>query len=546
MKYKLQKPALSTLARLYIYANRFYWLVATVFSLSIISILATPSTILAQSYSAGYKKYTMGDFPGAERALKAAIPRSRSTANRANIMKLLGIAQYMQGKSRDATYSFQQALKYNSKISISSNEVLNSSVISFFSKVKRSYKPKKRQAQRKTSSRRPSKRGPRYGKPVKTTTINIRSNAPRASILIDGIIAGSTNENIEVSKGVITLTLKSKGYKSKSFRVRVHGNKQNAFTLNLSKIKPKRTVIAKKPRRRVKRAKSKSKDLFQEEEPVYREARTTPSRLRRQEVYRDPTLPPPQPSYAAPAPTYQQPYVAPAPAPAYPVYQQPYVAPAPAPTYPAYSQPYAVPEPAPPPPAPDYYSAPKKKRRSKRSSSRGEKRGNTLIALAPFGLGQYQNNDTLLGLFFTASELGAIYYYYSKNQDADKQEKTAKEVLASGENNYTEEQEQEYISNVNKYVSTLRKDADKGLYAFVALWAGGAIEAYINMPKKYFKKKRRRYSSIDDLTSPFILEFASNNKKKVIDTNEMRFGIMITPAPKKKGPALALGLKLPL
>ena len=150
--------------------------------------------IFAQTYEIGYKKYTLGDIAGSELSLKKAVVKTRNSAEKAKIHKLLGITQHMQGKTAEAKLNFQKAIAYDPRTEVSATEVLDGSVIPFFKKIKQAYKKRRPAASmtQQQSKKVESSPTPTMGKPTKSTTIYIQSNVGKGSVFIDGILAGNT------------------------------------------------------------------------------------------------------------------------------------------------------------------------------------------------------------------------------------------------------------------------------------------------------------------------------------------------------------------
>ncbi len=481
----------------------------------------------AQSLSIGYKKYTRGDFRGAESALKAASKRrGLKPKAKAQIYKYLGISQYMLKKTRNSQSSFQRAIAANPSTTISSNEVLDERVIGFFNTIKSKMVKRTRARRSKPKSAIPSV-------VTKTTYLVIKSNVKTATLTVDGILAGDVGSLIEAEPGIVTIQLTARGYVSKKAKLRVLANRKNTYTITLQKPKPKPKPMAKsspkkrriQPKANKPRAKgvylpNPGNDLFSESEEAL-----------------PPAAPVPQPQYQAPQPySPVQPYQQQQPAynpygltnpygqPAYPYPTQPY-APAPAPVYPQASPyapaPYAPPAytapVAPPPaattPAPlpipemdgydssssDFLKSPKKsskrkkRRPRKKRKSRSSAEPNILISLLPFGAGQFQNGKDWLGGAFLAAEAFAIYWYWTNKSDADQAVTEAEEYFQRDD--VTDEQKEEFESLTASYVSKKRSQQQMGLYGFLGLWAAGVGEAIFNAPKPVKKKKRRSKKS---------------------------------------------------
>lgn len=110
----------------------------SILCLLVLTVLSThPHPALAQSFIAGFTKYQKGDFNGAIQSFRSALVTTRDLAEKAKILKFLGISQHMTGDKQAAIGSFREAIKISSNLTIIPNEVLDESVISIFDTQKR-------------------------------------------------------------------------------------------------------------------------------------------------------------------------------------------------------------------------------------------------------------------------------------------------------------------------------------------------------------------------------------------------------------------------
>lgn len=119
-----------------------------------------------------------------------------------------------------------------------------------------------------------------------------------------------------------------------------------------------------------------------------------------------------------------------------------------------------------------------------------------LIALLPFGAGQLQNQSYLLGLAFAGLEGGALFYWYSENQAANKTITDTNNYISAKKQQSPDgaltEEDAAFAQARAKYVKTRQGNATNGLIGFGVLWAIGATEALINDPPPPPKKKTRK------------------------------------------------------
>ncbi len=513
----------------------------------------------ASSYAEGNRRYMSGDFRGAEASLRQALPRTKVGVDRAKALKLLGICEYMQGKKQNAAATFKATLQQDPRAQISANEVLDESVIAFFN------------AQRRGTSSRAvapiqQARSPIAGKAAKTTSLIVNANIASASINIDGIFAGKVGNRIEADPGKLQLEISAPGYIKKRVNTTVIANRENTINVTLDKIPPPAPKAVPKQPKAVANSRTQPAraggiplpdpgvDLYQDKQQgvdpsvagrdlaseFAMDGSAAAYGMQGPQIPAQPQAPAaPMPQYQQPAPVYQQPPAPMYPAPMYappPMYAAPMYPPAP-----YYQQPYQAPPPvyAAPAPAgatnpPDYYGggAPdiggdpvaqsiRRQKTSKKSKAPSKKAADssgssTLVALLPFGAGQFQNKNYILGLGFAAAEGFAIYTYFSMTQKANQQLAVARQVAAD-ETSYTTEEEiaeqQQYVTDSQAYVNKLNSQAQLALIAFGGLWAVGVIEAFMSMPspkpkKKSTRPKRRRLGlQLQDrsLTAPAYL-----------------------------------------
>jgi hypothetical protein len=107
--------------------NRFNWIV--------FSFLVLAKNLMAQDYNTAYQNYIRGDYLETETSLTQALETTQAPSEKAKIYKLMGIAQYMQGKRALAATSFKYAKAFEQNLQIQSSEVADPSIIDFFNSI---------------------------------------------------------------------------------------------------------------------------------------------------------------------------------------------------------------------------------------------------------------------------------------------------------------------------------------------------------------------------------------------------------------------------
>ena len=168
-------------------------------------------------YQTGYNQYASGNYALAEQTFKDALQNSSTTEEKAKTYKMLGICQYMQGKRRDAKTSFIEGIKLNYNITIASTEILDESILDFFTSIKKELPPSIANENRN-----------------KTGTLFVVSNL-HADITIDTSTKAKANETITLDKGFHKLEISYPGFKSKAFPIQIEANKEKRIDVDLEK-----------------------------------------------------------------------------------------------------------------------------------------------------------------------------------------------------------------------------------------------------------------------------------------------------------------------
>lgn len=421
--------------------------------------------------------YEKADFKKCSRLGKSITKRKEYKRDWPKVYKYLGICQYMLKNKTSAELSFRKGLRYKSSLKINSSEVLDTSVINFFNKLKSAELAAKARRNRAKATKKANAR--------KKTTLLVKSNV-EGTIFLNGIFAGQTNKRIDSDPGKATIEITATGFRTRKFKINIVKFAQNQFTANLQKPRPKRQPAPERVVRKkapVKVTPDKSIDLFDDEQERALASRDLASEFENEKASGGSvSYQPVQPGYQAPPQTaYPQPnYPV-----AQPVYPQPVYTPAP-------PQPVFVPpttttvvQSAPPP---NYdndvkYSEPRKRRRKKSTPT------DTLdpfVKLLPLGIPQFMRGDYFFGTLVGGAQAGALYFWFTQKQQAEDfelQARAAVETIRSNSEATPEqraENEKTYLDQANPIIADLQAKSNYGLIGFFVLWGGGAAEAFLN------------------------------------------------------------------
>lgn len=124
------------------------WLMTVICMFTCIQIYAQQSN--SDYFRQGYQAYTRNQFKRAEPLLKKAQAAAKTNEDKAFIMKFLGTSQFMMGERHKARETYILALGYDGSLNISDEEVLDPSVIPFFTQIKAETSRKSRTAKSKS------------------------------------------------------------------------------------------------------------------------------------------------------------------------------------------------------------------------------------------------------------------------------------------------------------------------------------------------------------------------------------------------------------
>lgn len=129
---------------------------------------------------------------------------------------------------------------------------------------------------------------------------------------------------------------------------------------------------------------------------------------------------------------------------------------------------------------------------TKRSAARNS---NPLIKFLPFGAGQYQNGNYLLGGAFTAAQGGALILYFMNSSNATTANAAAGQAIAARDASGATQDDIDYYDQQATAQLAYAKSSDDNatlcLLGFGAAWAASSIEAAINAPSGKSRKKTR-------------------------------------------------------
>ncbi len=451
--------------------------------------------------AAAQKKFAQGDIVATKSLLSKNVG-SLKGRDQSEAYKLLGVCNYLIGQKGSARDAFEAALRLNPRATLPQKYILDPGIAGFFQGIRlaksRSASPPPQR--RSARSRRATPPAKAASAPVRkgATGIFVRSNAKGSTVFANGLFVGTSDQFIELKPGRYKLAISAAGYNPASQTISISKGQQIQVKVRLEspeEIRKRKLAAAKAARRKALAAKALSeKRARQAEEQKRKRAASAQAReLARLEaaersraakkgstskLYGD-SLPKGKHSLAdefradqrkaAPNPQPQ-----PKPAPPQQRTVQPGANPyagAPPPPYPpntAQANPYRGSSAYPPPYPGTGPGAP---------AARQARSKSTFLAVLPFGSGQFQNGDHVLGAVLAAAQVGAIGYGTYLLLEATNHEAAYKADLAANPERYTEID----IAENDEYVQTTKTNSQIAFLVFGGIWAIGAVEALVSI-----------------------------------------------------------------
>jgi tetratricopeptide (TPR) repeat protein len=434
--------------------------------------------------------FSKGDIVGARESLQRNLSKM-GASDKEEGYKLLGICSFLVGKREQAREAFEAALRINPRTRLNPKDLLDPSISDFFNGLRTT-----------TSNPSRSQSSTRSG----TASVVVQSNAPGASVFANGLFVGTPGQAIEMPAGNYQITVSASGFDPSTQTVKLGRGEQRQMQINLqdSVERRKRELLAERERRRQAEAKAAAaravelarlKEIAAQEaarnraaselKQLEREAAAAIARDRelerraaeerkQQEVlalkakalaaerdlertraasgkrsladeFKDDQRPKPRPDARVAPRAGAQP--------------ESRSGNNKGPLKQASRQP-------PPYPGPYAYAPPVQRRRSDKSA---------FLAVMPFGIGQFQNENYLLGTTSALMQVGSLawgiyaYTIYSTTQDSFSREAAASTL------------EQSYIDETQAYLDQWKTNSMLGFIGFGALWAVSGIEALVSI-----------------------------------------------------------------
>lgn len=202
----------------------------------VFTFLNHPYVSFADSIQKSISRYRSGDLNGAEDGIMTYLSRSQSPRNQAEAIKILGIIRYTKGDSNKAERHFKEALSLDSNLAIYPHETLDGRVVPFFEKIK---KRALGVISKEQDSDGPIKAASKTSKKNASlnATIRIISTPVSGKVMIDGIYAGNSGQNLTVTPGSFTVEVIADGYEAERITYNLREGENRTLNIKLRRHK---------------------------------------------------------------------------------------------------------------------------------------------------------------------------------------------------------------------------------------------------------------------------------------------------------------------
>lgn len=207
------------------------------FSLALLSVFpafASESHAIKSKWDEANTAMQRADYSQCSRLLESAVAGMKTgDALEASVYKLLGICQYRAGRKAAAAANFRAALQVDPSMSLSTDDTHgDAAIVSFFTDVtseKSRSQPLLEQSVAVPLASSPDNRT------SNKALLTVKTNAPEAAVLLDGILAGYAGDVISVDIGDVEVEVMAPGYDSKKVSLNTQAELENTLQVELTR-----------------------------------------------------------------------------------------------------------------------------------------------------------------------------------------------------------------------------------------------------------------------------------------------------------------------
>lgn len=198
------------------------------------------SKLWAQDYETAFSLYLQNEFASAEGIVQNLLAENMPAKNRAKLLKLLGLTQYMQGARSESADSFRKAKKLNPATRLLSTEVLDPSVLDFFNSIEAPRSGPGETIYEEAPAPKKQQKEPVFEpveeKKVEPTNLIIFANINDAKVIVDGFFRGKVGDFIPIDPGYHSVEVYANGYQNQVQSLFIQGQMLNKFSFELVKL----------------------------------------------------------------------------------------------------------------------------------------------------------------------------------------------------------------------------------------------------------------------------------------------------------------------
>jgi hypothetical protein len=204
---------------------------------TVFAFMAPHAAFASPSYATAREHFNNGNLSGTQKTLESILlPKPKvSGKNLEEARKLYGVTLFLMGKKQNAEKVFSAVLTTNPKAKISPEDLLDPQIATLFenarTKVKSSGASEKSFA---TADQITKKTAPKLPvAPPNAAIVVLSCNVKKASVFVNGIYVGNCDTPVTVNPGQHEITVASEGYEDASKDFQLKGGQSVGFNVNL-------------------------------------------------------------------------------------------------------------------------------------------------------------------------------------------------------------------------------------------------------------------------------------------------------------------------
>jgi hypothetical protein len=204
---------------------------------TVVSLLVSQEALAAQNYASAREQFNNGNLAGTQKTLESLLfPKPKiSGKNLEEARKLYGVCLFLLGKKQNAEKTFKTVLSTNPKAKLSPEDMVDPQIGTLFENVRTKVKSHEGLNKNFQTQEQDTKKKTLKlpAAPPNAAVVVLNCNVKKAAIFANGIYVGSCENPITLEPGHHEVTVTSEGYEDASKDFNLKGGQSVGFNVNL-------------------------------------------------------------------------------------------------------------------------------------------------------------------------------------------------------------------------------------------------------------------------------------------------------------------------